>query len=41
MEIEVSVAGLAARFSSLQLVEEPTYEPGFVIRGLTALHLSA
>ena len=38
-EIEVSVAGLAARFPSLEVVEEPTYEPNFVIRGLTALHV--
>ena len=40
-EIEISVAGLAARFPSLQLAAEPTYEPNFVIRGLTALQLSA
>jgi len=40
-EVEISVAGLVARFPSLRLVEEPTYEPSFVIRGLTALHLSA
>lgn len=39
-EIEISVAGLAARFPSLQLAAEPTYEPNFVIRGLTALHLT-
>jgi cytochrome P450 len=39
-EIEVSVAGLAARFPSLHLTAEPTYEPNFVIRGLTALHLA-
>ncbi|MCY7300695.1 MAG: cytochrome P450 [Ilumatobacteraceae bacterium] len=41
LEIEISVAGLAARFPSLQLAAEPTYEPNFVIRGLTALHLTA
>jgi len=40
-EIEISVAGLAARFPSLHLAAEPTYEPNFVIRGLTALHLTA
>lgn len=40
-EIEISIAGLAARFPSLQLAAEPTYEPNFVIRGLTALHLNA
>ena len=38
-EIEVSVAGLAARFPALEMVAEPTYEPNFVIRGLTALRL--
>lgn len=40
-EIEISIAGLAARFPSLQLTAEPVYEPNFVIRGLTALHLRA
>ena len=40
-EIEISIAGLVARFPSLQLAAEPTYEPNFVIRGLTALHLNA
>jgi len=38
-EIEISVAGLARRFPGLQLAEEPTYHPNFVIRGLTALRL--
>lgn len=38
-EIEVSVAGLASRFPSLELAEEPVYQPNFVIRGLAALHL--
>ena len=38
-EIEVSVAGLAARFPNLDQVVEPTYEPNFVIRGLTGLQL--
>ena len=38
-EIEVSVAGLAARFPSLDITAEPAYEPNFVIRGLTGLHL--
>lgn len=40
-EIEISIAGLAARFPSLQLTAAPVYEPNFVIRGLTALHLCA
>lgn len=39
-EIEVSVAGLAARFSQLSLAVEPEYHPNFVIRGLTGLHLA-
>ena len=39
-EIEVSVAGLAARFPELQLAGEPAYHPTFVIRGLTALRLA-
>jgi cytochrome P450 len=38
-EIEASVAGLATRFPALQLAEEPSYHPNFVIRGLTALRL--
>lgn len=39
-EITTSLAGLAARFAHLALVDEPTYEPTFVIRGLSALHLA-
>ncbi len=39
-EIEVSLAGLAKRFPGLRLVEEPSYHPTFVIRGLTALRLA-
>ena len=39
-EIEVSVAGLAARFPDLQIAAEPTYHPTFVIRGLTELQLA-
>ena len=39
-EIEVSVAGLASRFPDLQLAEEPSYHPTFVIRGLQGLHLT-
>lgn len=38
-EIEVSVAGLAARFPEIEMAAEPVYHPNFVIRGLTALHL--
>ena len=40
-EIEVSLAGLAARFPGLALVDEPEYQPNFVIRGLTGLHVGA
>ena len=40
-EIEASVAGLAARFPNLAVLVEPEYHPNFVIRGLTALHLTA
>jgi cytochrome P450 len=38
-EVEVSLAGLAQRFPDLQLTSEPTYQPNFVIRGLTGVHL--
>jgi cytochrome P450 len=38
-EIEVSVAGLAARFPEIEQLEEPQYHPNFVIRGLTGLRL--
>ena len=40
-EIEVSLAGLAARFPDLTMVAEPTYQPNFVIRGLEGLRLQA
>ena len=40
-ELEVSLAGLAARFPNLSLAAEPDYHPNFVIRGLTGLHLTA
>jgi cytochrome P450 len=39
-EIEVSLAGIAARFPGLRLVAEPVYHPTFVIRGLTELRLA-
>ena len=39
-ELARSVTGLVARFPGLDLIEEPTYHPTFVIRGLTALHLT-
>ncbi|MEY4174808.1 MAG: hypothetical protein RI900_1973 [Actinomycetota bacterium] len=38
-ELEVSLAGLVQRFPGLTLAEEPAYQPNFVIRGLSALHL--
>ena len=40
-ELEVSLAGMVRRFPDLQLAEQPAYQPGFVLRGLTALHLQA
>lgn len=40
LELTQSVAGLVERFPNLALVDEPTYHPTFVIRGLTGLHLS-
>jgi cytochrome P450 len=39
-ELARSVAGLVVRFPGLGLIEEPTYHPTFVIRGLTALRLT-
>jgi cytochrome P450 len=39
-ELEVSVAGLAERFPHLSLVDEPVYQPNFVIRGLVGLTLT-
>ncbi len=38
-EIEVSVAGLAARFPEMSLGAPPEYQPNFVIRGLRELRL--
>jgi cytochrome P450 len=39
-EVEVSLAGLVERFPNLSLVEQPEYQPNFVIRGLTGLNLT-
>lgn len=39
-ELDVSVAALAAMGPSLHMVEQPQYQPTFVLRGLDALHLS-
>jgi cytochrome P450 len=41
MELEVSLAELSQQLPNLQLAAEPEYHPTFVIRGLTALALSA
>lgn len=38
-ELTRSVTGLVERFPELDLVEEPSYHPTFVIRGLTSLRL--
>ncbi len=40
LELETSVAQLATRFPEVQLAAEPVFQPTFVLRGLTALHLS-
>lgn len=40
-ELARSVTGLVDRFPDLELIDEPTYQPTFVIRGLTALRLAA
>ncbi len=40
-ELVVSLAGLVDRFPNLEMVEEPTYNPTFVIRGLKALKVTA
>ncbi len=39
VELGRSVEGLVRRFPDLELLEEPTYHPTFVIRGLTGLQL--
>jgi cytochrome P450 len=39
-ELAVSLDGLVERFPGLEVVEEPVYNPTFVIRGLTALRVS-
>ena len=41
VELEISLAGMVTRFPHLGLVEEPVYQPTFVIRGLTGLHVAA
>ncbi len=41
VELEISLAGMVTRFPHLALVEEPVYQPTFVIRGLTGLHVAA
>lgn len=41
LELATSLRGLVDRFPNLSLAEEPTYHQTFVIRGLTALHLSS
>lgn len=41
LELAQSIKGLVTRFPHLALVEEPTYQPTFVIRGLRGLKLAA
>jgi cytochrome P450 len=40
LELEVSLTALAREFPGVQLADEPSYQPTFVIRGLRALHLT-
>jgi cytochrome P450 len=40
LELETSLAQLAARFPDVELAADPVFHPTFVLRGLTALHLS-
>ncbi len=41
LELEVSLATVARLVPHLELVTEPSYQPTFVIRGLTGLQLDA
>jgi cytochrome P450 len=41
LEIAVSLEQMSARMPELQLVEEPEYQPYFVIRGLRGLRVSS
>jgi cytochrome P450 len=41
VELEVSLAEIAARFPRLSLASEPEYHPTFVIRGLRSVQLDA
>ena len=40
LELETSLAQLAARFPQVELAADPVYHPTFVLRGLTALELT-
>ena len=39
MELQISFRTLLERFPSMELVEEPTYKPNFIIRGLEGLRV--
>ncbi len=39
LEMAVALKALLTRYQDLQLVEEPVFKPGFVLRGLEALHV--
>jgi cytochrome P450 len=41
LEVEVSLDTLVRLMPAVQCAAEPEYHPTFVIRGLTALHLTA
>ena len=40
MELQISFRTLLERFPDLELVEEPTYRPNYIIRGLEGLRVS-
>jgi unspecific monooxygenase len=40
MELQISFGTLLQRFPDLELVEEPTFRPSYIIRGLEGLRVS-
>jgi cytochrome P450 len=39
VELETSLRTLLERIPAMELVEEPRWKPGYIIRGLEALHV--